>query len=110
TTQEMADRIKAAVDARTDPDFYVIARTDAIAVQGLDAALERAHACVQAGADAVFAEAAYDLATYEKFTRALKVPVLANITEFGQTPLFSVAELASAGIGMVLYPLSAFRA
>src|SRR5690606_6423287 len=80
------------------------------AVQGLDAALERAHACVQAGADAVFAEAAYDLATYEKFTRALKVPVLANITEFGQTPLFSVAELASAGIGMVLYPLSAFRA
>lgn len=110
TTQEMADRVKAAVDARTDSDFFIIARTDAIAVDGVDAALERAVACVEAGADAIFAEASYDLATYDRFTKALKVPVLANITEFGQTPLFSVDELASAGVGMVLYPLSAFRA
>jgi methylisocitrate lyase len=110
TTQEMADRVKAAVDARTDSDFFVIARTDAIAVDGVDAALERAVACVEAGADAIFAEASYDLATYERFTKALNVPVLANITEFGQTPLFSVQELADAGVGMVLYPLSAFRA
>ena len=110
TTQEMADRVKAAVDARTDSDFFIIARTDAIAVDGVDAALERAVACVEAGADAIFAEASYDLATYERFTKALNVPVLANITEFGQTPLFSVDELASAGVGMVLYPLSAFRA
>ncbi len=107
---EMADRVKAAVDARTDDDFYIIARTDAIAVDGVDAALERAHACVEAGADAIFAEASYDLETYARFSRALDVPVLANITEFGQTPLFSVEELAGAGVGMVLYPLSAFRA
>ncbi|HEY9279786.1 MAG TPA: methylisocitrate lyase [Eoetvoesiella sp.] len=110
TTQEMADRVKSAVDARTDPDFFIIARTDAIAVDGVDAALERAVACVEAGADAIFAEASYDLATYQLFTKTLSVPVLANITEFGQTPLFSVQELASAGVGMVLYPLSAFRA
>ena len=110
TTQEMADRVKAAVDARTDSDFFIIARTDAIAVDGVDAALERAVACVDAGADAIFAEASYDLATYERFTKALNVPVLANITEFGQTPLFSVDELAGAGVGIVLYPLSAFRA
>ncbi|PLC51232.1 methylisocitrate lyase [Pollutimonas subterranea] len=110
TTQEMADRVKAAVDARTDSDFFIIARTDAIAVDGVDAALERAVACVEAGADAIFAEASYDLATYERFSKALNVPVLANITEFGQTPLFSVDELAGAGVGMVLYPLSAFRA
>ncbi|PLC55188.1 methylisocitrate lyase [Pollutimonas nitritireducens] len=110
TTQEMADRVKAAVDARTDSDFFIIARTDAIAVNGVDAALERAVACVEAGADAIFAEASYDLATYERFSRALNVPVLANITEFGQTPLFTVDELAGAGVGMVLYPLSAFRA
>ncbi|NYT63027.1 methylisocitrate lyase [Alcaligenaceae bacterium] len=109
-TQEMADRVKAAVDARTDSDFFIIARTDAIAVDGVDAALERAVACAEAGADAIFAEASYDLATYERFTKALKVPVLANITEFGQTPLFTVQELAGAGVGMVLYPLSAFRA
>lgn len=109
-TQEMADRVKSAVDARTDTDFFIIARTDAIAVDGVDAALERAVACVEAGADAIFAEASYDLATYERFTKALNVPVLANITEFGQTPLFTVEELAGVGVGMVLYPLSAFRA
>jgi methylisocitrate lyase len=110
STEEMADRVKAAVDARTDDDFFVIARTDAIAVHGVDAALERAHACVAAGADAIFAEAAYDLDTYRRFTEALDVPVLANITEFGKTPLFTVEELRSANVGMVLYPLSAFRA
>ncbi|MFC3339645.1 methylisocitrate lyase [Paracandidimonas soli] len=107
---EMADRVKAAVDARTDDDFFIIARTDAIAVEGVDAALERARLCVEAGADAIFAEASYDLDTYARFTRELPVPVLANITEFGATPLFSVEELAGAGVGMVLYPLSAFRA
>ena len=110
TTQEMADRVKAAADARTDSDFFIIARTDAIAVDGVDAALERAKACVEAGADGIFAEAAYDLETYKRFTSELKVPVLANITEFGQTPLFTVDELASADVSMVLYPLSAFRA
>lgn len=110
STEEMADRVKAAADARTDSDFYLIARTDAIAVSGVDAALERAHACVEAGADAIFAEASYDLETYTKFSSSLSVPVLANITEFGKTPLFSVQELAGAGVGMVLYPLSAFRA
>ncbi len=109
-TEEMADRVKAAVDARTDSDFYVIARTDAIAVSGVDAALERAHACVEAGADAIFAEASYDLDTYRKFSSSLNVPVLANITEFGKTPLFTVDELKGAGVGIVLYPLSAFRA
>jgi methylisocitrate lyase len=107
---EMADRVKAAVDARTDSDFFIIARTDAIAVDGVDAALERAVACVEAGADAIFAEASYDLDTYQRFTKALDVPVLANITEFGKTPLFTVEELAGAGVGIVLYPLSAFRA
>ena len=110
STEEMVDRVKAAVDAKTDPDFYIIARTDAIQVHGVDAAIERAVACVQAGADAIFAEAAYDLPTYEKFVKAVKVPVLANITEFGQTPLFSVEDLRPTGVGMVLYPLSAFRA
>ena len=109
-TQEMVDRVKAATDARTDSDFFIIARTDAIAVDGVDAALERAIKCAEAGADAIFAEASYDLATYERFTSALSVPVLANITEFGQTPLFTVEELQGAGVGMVLYPLSAFRA
>jgi methylisocitrate lyase len=107
---EMVDRIKAAADAKTDPDFFLIARTDAIAVDGVDAAIERAIACVEAGADGIFAEAAYDLATYKRFTEALSVPVLANITEFGKTPLFTRDELASVGVGMVLYPLSAFRA
>ncbi|MEI2415682.1 methylisocitrate lyase [Orrella sp. JC864] len=110
STQEMADRVRAAVDARTDSDFFIIARTDAIAVHGVDAAIERALACVQAGADAIFAEAAYDLPTYQRFVDAVKVPVLANITEFGKTPLFTVEELRGAGVSMVLYPLSAFRA
>lgn len=107
---EMADRVKAAVDARTDNDFFVIARTDAIAVEGLDKAIERSVACVEAGADAIFAEAAKDLDTYRKFVTAVKAPVLANITEFGSTPLFTVEELRSADVAMVLYPLSAFRA
>lgn len=107
---EMADRVKAAVDARTDPDFFVIARTDAIAVEGLERAIERAIACVEAGADAIFAEAAQDLDTYRRFAAAVKVPLLANITEFGATPLFTVDELRAAGVSMVLYPLSAFRA
>jgi methylisocitrate lyase len=110
STEEMRDRVKAAVDARTDDSFYIIARTDAIASHGVDAAIERALACIEAGADAIFAEAAYDLATFEKFGKAAGVPLLANITEFGNTPLFSVDELKSAGVGMVLYPLSAFRA
>jgi methylisocitrate lyase len=107
---EMADRVKAAADAKTDSQFFLIARTDAIAVEGVDAAIERAIACVEAGADGIFAEAAYDLPTYRRFVDAVKVPVLANITEFGKTPLFSVEELRTAGVGIVLYPLSAFRA
>ncbi len=107
---EMVDRIKAATDARTDPDFFIMARTDAIAVEGIDAALERAQACVEAGADGIFAEACYDLESYQRFTSVLDVPVLANITEFGQTPLFTRDELASVGVQIILYPLSAFRA
>jgi methylisocitrate lyase len=107
---EMADRVKAAADAKTDPDFFLIARTDAIQVEGVDAAIERAIACVEAGADGIFAEAAYDLPTYRRFVDAVKVPVLANITEFGKTPLFTRDELASAGVAIQLYPLSAFRA
>ena len=110
SASEMADRVKAAADAKTDPEFFLIARTDAIAVDGVDAAIERAIACVEAGADGIFAEAAYDLPTYRRFVDAVKVPVLANITEFGQTPLFSVDELRTAGVSIVLYPLSAFRA
>jgi len=110
TTAEMADRVKAAADAKTDSAFFLIARTDAIAVEGVDRAIERAMACVEAGADGIFAEAAKDLATYRRFVDAVKVPVLANITEFGATPLFSVKELGEAGAAMVLYPLSAFRA
>ncbi len=107
---EMADRVKAAVDARTDADFFVIARTDAIAVEGVERAIERALACVEAGADGIFAEAANDLQTYRRFAAAVRVPLLANITEFGATPLFTVDELRTAGVSMVLYPLSAFRA
>jgi methylisocitrate lyase len=107
---EMADRVKAAVDARTDSEFFIIARTDAIAVEGVDRAIERAVACVEAGADGIFAEAANDLATYRRFIDAVKVPVLANITEFGATPLLTVDELRSAGVAIALYPLSAFRA
>ena len=110
TTEEMVDRVKAAADARFDPDFFLIARTDAIQVHGVDAAIERAVRCVEAGADGIFVEAAGDLPTYRRFVDAVKVPVLANITEFGKTPLFTVDELRSAGCGMVLYPLSAFRA
>ncbi len=110
SVQEMVDRVKAAADARVDPDFFLIARTDAIQVDGVDAAIERAVACVEAGADGIFAEAAYDLDTYRRFVAAVKVPVLANITEFGKTPLFTREELAQAGVGIQLYPLSAFRA
>lgn len=107
---EMVDRVKAAVDARTDNDFFVIARTDAIAVEGIERAIERALACVEAGADGIFAEAAPDLHTYRRFVAAVNVPLLANITEFGATPLFTVEELRTANVAMVLYPLSAFRA
>ena len=107
---EMVDRIKAAVDARTDPNFVIMARTDALAVEGLDKAIERAVACVEAGADMIFPEAMTELAMYRQFAAAVKVPVLANITEFGSTPLFTVDELAGADVGIVLYPLSAFRA
>lgn len=108
--EEMVDRVKASVDARTDENFFIMARTDALQQQGLDAAIERALACEAAGDDAIFAEAVYTLEQYQAFTKALKVPVLANITEFGQTPLFNKAELAAVGVDMVLYPLSAFRA
>lgn len=108
--QEMVDRVKAAVDARTDAGFVIMARTDALAVEGLDAAVERAVACVEAGADAIFPEAVTELEQYQHFSKAVQVPVLANITEFGATPLFNVKELAGAGVAMVLYPLSAFRA
>ncbi|PHR65920.1 methylisocitrate lyase [Pseudidiomarina marina] len=107
---EMVDRVKAAVDARIDDQFYIMARTDAFQQEGLDAAIERAQACVDAGADAIFAEAVHTLEHYQAFTKALDVPVLANITEFGATPLFSKDELAEVGIELVLYPLSAFRA
>jgi methylisocitrate lyase len=110
STDEMADRVRAAADARTDDDFFIIARTDAIAVEGIERAIERALACVEAGADGIFAEAANDLDTYRRFAAAVKVPLLANITEFGATPLFTVDELRSADAAMVLYPLSAFRA
>ena len=108
--EEMVDRVRAAVDARGDDSFVIMARTDAIANEGMDAAIERAHAYVAAGADAIFPEAIRDLDGYKKFSSALEVPVLANITEFGLTPLFTTAELKSAGVAMALYPLSAFRA
>jgi methylisocitrate lyase len=107
---EMVDRIKAAVDAKTDPDFVIMARTDALAVEGLEAAVERAAACVEAGADMVFPEAITDLDMYRRFAAAVGVPVLANITEFGSTPLFTTEELAAADVSLALYPLSAFRA
>jgi methylisocitrate lyase len=110
TQQEMVDRVKAAVDARTDASFVVMARTDALAVEGLQAAIDRACACVDAGADAIFPEAMTELPMYRQFADAVKVPILANITEFGATPLFTVDELRGAGAAMVLYPLSAFRA
>jgi methylisocitrate lyase len=107
---EMVDRIKAAVDAKTDPDFVIMARTDALAVEGLQSAIDRACACVEAGADMIFPEAMTELSMYKQFAAAVKVPVLANITEFGSTPLFTVDELRDADVSMVLYPLSAFRA
>ena len=108
--EEMCDRIKSAVDARADAGFVIMARTDALAAEGLDRALERARAYVEAGADMVFPEAITELAMYKKFAAAVKVPILANITEFGKTPLFTVDELRSADVAMVLYPLTAFRA
>ena len=107
---EMVDRIKAAVDAKTDSDFYIMARTDAFQKEGLNAAIDRAAACVEAGADAIFAEAVHDLADYQAFAKALNVPILANITEFGQTPLYTAEQLSEVGVEIVLYPLSAFRA
>ena len=109
-SDEMVDRIKAAVDARADPGFVIMARTDALAGEGLQAALDRACAYVEAGADMIFPEAVTDLAMYGKFAQAAKVPILANITEFGSTPLFTTEELRTAGVGIALYPLSAFRA
>ncbi|MEG0278974.1 MAG: methylisocitrate lyase [Morganella sp. (in: enterobacteria)] len=108
--QEMVDRIKAAVDARTDENFVVMARTDALAVEGLDAAMERAQAYIEAGADMLFPEAITELDMYRLFTKNIKAPVLANITEFGQTPLFTLDELRSVNIAIALYPLTAFRA
>ena len=110
TREEMVDRIKASVDAKTDDDFMVMARTDALAVVGLDEVIERAVLCEQAGANAIFAEAMTDLSMYQKVTDAVSIPVLANITEFGSTPLYTTEELASVEIAMALYPLSAFRA
>ena len=107
---EMVDRIKAAVDAKTDSDFYIMARTDAFQKEGLSAAIDRASACVEAGADAIFAEAVHDLADYQAFSKAINVPILANITEFGQTPIYTKEQLSEVGVEMVLYPLSAFRA
>ncbi|QVL45868.1 MAG: methylisocitrate lyase [Methylophilaceae bacterium] len=107
---EMVDRIKAAVDARTDDSFVIMARTDALAVEGLQSAIDRACACVEAGADMVFPEAITELNMYQQFADAVKAPILANITEFGSTPLFTVKELATVDVSMVLYPLSAFRA
>ncbi|MBV7299693.1 methylisocitrate lyase [Enterovibrio paralichthyis] len=114
--QEMVDRVKAAVDARTDDQFVIMARTDALAVEGIDSAIERAIACIEAGADMIFPEAMNKLEQYQQFSAALRsaigrpVPILANITEFGQTPLYACEELAAADVDMVLYPLSAFRA
>jgi methylisocitrate lyase len=110
STQEMVDRVKAAADARTDASFFIMARTDALAVEGLDAAIDRACRCVEAGADGIFPEAMTELSMYAKFADAVKVPVLANLTEFGATPLFTVEELRTVNVAIALYPLSAFRA
>ncbi|MFL2875038.1 MAG: methylisocitrate lyase [Pseudohongiellaceae bacterium] len=110
STSEMVDRIKAAVDARYDDSFVIMARTDALAVEGLDAAIDRSSAFIEAGADMIFAEAVTELDQYQSFVSSLGVPILANITEFGATPLFSLEELRQAGVGLALYPLSAFRA
>lgn len=110
TQQEMVDRIKAAVDARSDESFVIMARTDALAVEGLDAALDRAAACIEAGADMIFPEAITELSMYKTFAERVGAPILANITEFGATPLYTTEELASADVSLALYPLSAFRA
>lgn len=110
TQSEMVDRVKSAVDAKTDPDFVIMARTDALAVEGMQSAIDRACACVEAGADMIFPEAVTELSQYKEFVEAVKVPVLANITEFGSTPLFTTDELASVGVDIALYPLTAFRA
>jgi methylisocitrate lyase len=110
SSAEMVDRVKAAVDARSDAGFVIMARTDALAVEGMDAAIERAQACVEAGADMIFPEAMTELEQYRQFVEAVGVPVLANITEFGATPLFTNEQLASVGVKLALYPLSAFRA
>jgi methylisocitrate lyase len=110
STDEMVDRVKAAVDARIDSQFFILARTDALAVEGLNAAVDRACRCVEAGADGIFPEAMTDIGMYKTFVDAVKVPVLANLTEFGATPLFTVEELRQVGVAIALYPLSAFRA
>ena len=110
TQAEMVDRVKAAVDAKIDAEFVIMARTDALQAEGLQAAIDRAGACVEAGADMIFPEAMTELAQYEAFAKVVKVPILANITEFGATPLFTVEQLRGVGVGLVLYPLSAFRA
>ena len=110
STNEMVDRIKAAVDARYDDSFVIMARTDALAVEGLDSAIERSSAFIEAGADMIFAEAVTELDQYQSFVSALEVPILANITEFGATPLYSLEELRQVGVSLALYPLSAFRA
>lgn len=107
---DMVDRIKAAVDGRQDPDFMIVARTDAVAVEGVDAAIERAVACAAAGADVIFAEACTTLEQFQRFVQEVKVPILANLTEFGKTPYFTVEQLRGIGIAMIIYPLSAFRA
>ena len=109
-TQEMVDRIKAATDARNNDEFFIMARTDAFQKDGLQAAIDRSQACIEAGADGIFAEAVYELSDYQAFADAISVPLLANITEFGATPLYNKSELANVGVDMVLYPLSAFRA
>ncbi|MCS5559004.1 MAG: methylisocitrate lyase [Oceanospirillaceae bacterium] len=110
STQEMVDRVKAAADARIDDDFFIMARTDAFQKDGLQAAIDRSQACIEAGADGIFAEAVHELTDYDAFAKAIEVPLLANITEFGATPLYNKSELANVGVDMVLYPLSAFRA
>jgi len=109
-TQEMVDRIKAATDARINDEFFIMARTDAFQKDGLQSAIDRSQACIEAGADGIFAEAVYELSDYQAFADAISVPLLANITEFGATPLYNKSELANVGVDMVLYPLSAFRA
>tara|TARA_B100000787_G_scaffold32781_1_gene22401 strand:- start:1410 stop:2291 length:882 start_codon:yes stop_codon:yes gene_type:complete len=110
STNEMLDRIKSAVDAKTDPNFVIMARTDALAIEGMESAIDKAKSFVEAGADMIFPEALNTIEQYREFSDALNVPILANITEFGQTPLFNKEELSDAGVDMILYPLSAFRA